>query len=108
MFNVWKRYSERSYSMETKHVSIRVTGIVQGVFFRDSTRRSAANLDIKGFARNEYDGSVYIEAEGTEENLEQFIKWCGQGPPHARVDRIEVEGGEMQHFSEFTVSFGGW
>jgi acylphosphatase len=72
-----------------KHVKIRVTGRVQGVSFRDNARTQANNLDIQGFARNEPDGSVYIEAEGSDSAIRKFLAWCHQGPREAVVENVE-------------------
>ena len=57
-----------------KHLKISITGRVQGVFFRDSARMEANRLGVAGFARNEPDGSVYIEAEGEKDALDEFFK----------------------------------
>ena len=54
-----------------KHLSIHVSGKVQGVFFRASTKEKAEEFNIKGNVRNNADGSVSIEAEGEEENLQE-------------------------------------
>ena len=70
---------------------IRVEGLVQGVNFRQAARREAERLGIAGFARNESDGSVTVEAEGEAAALAQFVDWCRRGPAAARVDRIHVE-----------------
>jgi len=86
-----------------KHFSIRVMGKVQGVFFRASAREKAEGLGVKGFVRNEADGSVYIEAEAEEIILEQFLEWCRQGPPRARIDKLDVAGGEVRKFEGFEV-----
>jgi acylphosphatase len=56
-----------------KHWNIKVTGKVQGVFFRASTKAVADQLGVKGFVKNLSDGSVYIEAEGDEFALEYFF-----------------------------------
>ncbi len=69
-----------------KHVNIRVSGKVQGVFFRASTKEQADQLGVKGFARNEPNGDVYIEAEGEEDKLNLFLEWCARGPSKARVE----------------------
>lgn len=89
--------------MNTRHLNIRVFGQVQGVFFRDSTRRKAEELGIKGFARNEPDGSVYVEAEGPEEALEKLVNWCWEGPEMAEVDKVEIEEGDIRGFDSFQV-----
>lgn len=86
-----------------KHLNIKVYGRVQGVFFRYSAKDAAEKLSVKGFARNEDISSVYIEAEGEEENLDQFLNWCKNGPPHAKVEKIDVSESELKNFSEFEV-----
>jgi acylphosphatase len=86
-----------------KHFKLNVSGKVQGVFFRASTKDAADRLGIKGFVRNEPDGSVYIEAEGEEEKLNQFMEWCRVGPPRARVEKFEIIEGEAQGFTSFQV-----
>lgn len=73
-----------------KLLKVKVFGTVQGVFFRHSARIKFEELGIKGFARNESDGSVYLEAEGEKEALDKFLEWCKRGPPSARVERVEV------------------
>ena len=88
-----------------KHISISVKGLVQGVFYRASARKTALQLGITGFVRNETDGSVFIQAEGSEEALEKFIAWCKEGPAHARVASIEInEIPEPGHYQTFEIS----
>lgn len=86
-----------------KHVSIRVKGKVQGVFYRASTKAKADGLSISGFVRNESDNSVYIEAEGEEVKLDELIAWCKQGPPLARVQHCEVEQGPIEGYLGFFI-----
>ena len=86
------------------HYAIRVEGRVQGVFYRASARAEAERLGLRGFVRNEPDGSVYAEAEGERDALDRFVGWCRRGPPHARVDRITVEEGPMKGFEGFRVA----
>ncbi|MFW6143898.1 MAG: acylphosphatase [Patescibacteria group bacterium] len=89
---------------EVKHLNITVTGRVQGVGFRANTRRQAKRLGIKGFVRNEQDGSVYIEAEGTDEELKELLDWLEQGGPRfAKVDNIIKEKGKLKNYSDFRV-----
>jgi acylphosphatase len=73
-----------------KHFSIRVSGVVQGVFFRASAKEVADQLGVKGFVRNEPNGEVYIEAEAEEETLKRFVEWCHQGPPRSRVATVDI------------------
>jgi len=73
------------------------------VFFRHSARKEAEKLGIAGFARNEPDGSVYIEAEGEKENLEKFLACCHKGPALARVKKVDFEFNKtLKNFTDFT------
>jgi acylphosphatase len=87
-----------------KHLNITVSGRVQGVFYRASTEDKAKSLGLTGFVCNMPNGDVYIEAEGTEEQLNALIKWCKSGPPMAKVESVKVEEGMMVHFQKFEVS----
>lgn len=86
-----------------KHFSIVVTGRVQGVFYRASAVREAQLHRLSGFASNETDGSVYIEAEGEEEHLAKFIAWCHLGPPAARVEHCEIKQGSLKGYTHFEI-----
>jgi acylphosphatase len=86
-----------------KHFSILIRGRVQGVFYRASAKEMAMQLGIKGIVRNEEDGSVYIEAEGEEDALNQFISWCRKGPPRAMVTDVHVEEGSINNYSSFRI-----
>ena len=86
------------------HVSIKISGRVQGVFFRASTKDAAEKFGIRGFVRNERDGSVYIEAEGEEDDLKQFVAWCHHGPVRAEVTNVELKEGPVQGFKRFEIS----
>lgn len=86
-----------------KHVNIKVSGLVQGVFFRACTKEKARELGLKGFVRNESNESVYIEAEGSVDDIETFIKWCHVGSPNAKVSGVDVKEGEMRGFEDFNI-----
>lgn len=86
-----------------KHVNIRIFGLVQGVFFRVSAKEMAEKLNIKGFARNESDNSVYIEAEGEENELNKFMAWCQEGPVMSQVDKVGQTEGSLQNFLDFKI-----
>jgi len=83
-----------------------VTGRVQGVFFRDYTRRWAVSLGLRGWVRNLYDGRVEIVAEGERSSLNCLITKVREGPSHAQVDDLEVvwenHSGE---FADFRVTY---
>lgn len=66
-----------------------VSGRVQGVFFRASTRQIATKLDLAGWVKNLPDGRVEIVAEGSPKNLETFLAWCQHGPERAQVTHLE-------------------
>ena len=84
-------------------VGITVLGRVQGVWFRASTERKARGLDITGFVCNQSDGSVYIEAHGSESAIRAFIAWCHNGPPHASVTNVEVSPIESSSSDAFVI-----
>lgn len=86
-----------------KHISILVSGRVQGVFYRASAREAALQLGLRGFVRNEPDGSVYMEVEGEETALNQFVAWCRKGPVRAIVSNVQVTDGALAGFSSFTI-----
>lgn len=87
-----------------KHISILVTGDVQGVYFRATARDVAEELGLSGFVRNERDGNVYIEAEGPAEQLDKLVVWCKQGPRHARVENVEIKEGEVKGYKRFEIT----
>lgn len=86
-----------------RHYNIIVWGKVQGVFYRQSAQERARQLDIKGFVQNKPNGSVYIEAEGREEALQDFVAWCKRGPASAVVSCVEVTESEIKGFLDFTI-----
>ena len=73
------------------HFNIKIFGEVQGVFFRHSARLKAREIGITGFVKNEPDGAVYMEAEGDEKTLGQFLEWRKRG--------------ESAHFKEMSRLF---
>ncbi len=89
--------------MVKKHLNIKVKGKVQGVFYRATTKAVADQLGVKGFVKNEADGSVYIEAEGEAVMIESFLEWCQEGPDRAQIDHIESNEGEMKNYRNFEV-----
>jgi acylphosphatase len=72
-------------------VHVVIEGRVQGVFFRASTRDEARARGLNGWARNLPDGRVEAVFEGDKRVVENMLAWCHKGPPHAYVDRVEVE-----------------
>jgi acylphosphatase len=93
-----------SHSDAPAGVHIKIIGRVQGVYYRASTVQEAAKLGLTGWVRNCDDGSVEAIAEGPRPKLEELIAWCREGPPGARVSRVEVEWRIAERgFHGFTV-----
>jgi acylphosphatase len=80
-----------------------VSGRVQGVFFRETCRRTALELGVAGSVRNLADGRVEAVFEGPEEAVFAMVSWCRTGPPRARVDDVEVLREEPQGEAGFVV-----
>lgn len=81
-----------------------VHGHVQGVGFRVSAQNRAVQLNLIGWVANQWDGSVKVVAEGPDRNLQQFLDWLRRGPPHAHVQRVEVDWAEATgEFSGFHI-----
>ena len=87
-----------------KHLNIKIYGRVHGVGFRWNTQHRAKVLNIVGFVRNEPDGTVYIEAEGDELGLENFLNWCRKGPWYAKVEKVDVEETPTKGYNEFVIA----
>ncbi|MBO9631788.1 MAG: acylphosphatase [Chitinophagaceae bacterium] len=83
--------------------SIKVTGKVQGVFYRQSTKEKATALGITGYVKNMPDGTVLIMASGTTEHLLQLVLWCKQGPARAIVEEVQVENMPPSVFMGFRI-----
>jgi len=82
---------------------IHIRGFVQGVGFRWNAAREAKTIGITGFVRNLPDGSVYIEAEGSDQQLKAFVEWCKKGPAFGSVESVETESSLAVNFREFRI-----
>jgi len=71
-----------------------VSGRVQGVWFRSSTRQVAHSLGLTGYVRNRFDGSVEAVFEGPEDKVRLAVEWCHRGPSMAIVESVDVTWGE--------------
>lgn len=85
------------------HWNITVKGRVQGVGFRYTARSVANMLGIKGFVKNLPNRDVYIEAEGSLNQLNEFVNWCQEGPPHAKVEHVSYMAGSSCNYNNFEV-----
>ena len=85
-------------------VHILVSGTVQGVFYRASTKQKSDALGVKGWVRNLLDGRVEMMAAADKEQLDALIQWCREGPPMANVTNIEIVWSKIgESYDEFTI-----
>lgn len=84
-------------------VNLRITGKVQGVFYRASTMEKATSLQLAGWVRNEVDGSVTAHVQGPKSLVDQLIEWAWQGPKHAQVSDVHVAEVEPANVTGFTI-----
>jgi len=83
-----------------------VTGRVQGVGFRYFTQAEARQLDLTGWVKNEYDGTVTFFAQGPADRVEQFLVRIKQGPPYGRVSQVRVyDENSDERFDSFEIRF---
>lgn len=84
-------------------VKIIIEGRVQGVGFRYSAIDKANQYHITGYITNNPDYSITIVAEGIEEELDEFIVWCYNGPPRALVTKVNLTNIRPQNYSKFNI-----
>lgn len=90
--------------MAHKAVNAIIHGRVQGVNYRMSTLEQARHLQVAGWVRNCADGTVEVWAQGPEEQVNQLLDWCRQGPPAAHVSEVEIKPATLQpHLQDFSV-----
>jgi len=86
-----------------KGARVAIRGQVQGVGFRYTTVERADELGVRGWVRNEDDGTVLVHAEGPDDAVDALIEWLGEGPPGAAVESVEVEKGKVEGHEQFAV-----
>ena len=84
-------------------ISIIISGKVQGVFFRQTAKEKALELNLSGEIMNLQDGSVHIVVTGTPEQLSLFTDWCKKGPPRAVVSGVEIIELSLKQFEHFRI-----
>jgi acylphosphatase len=87
----------------TRRARVRVSGAVQGVFFRETTRRAALRQGVSGWVRNAPDGSVEAVFEGDATSVERMLDFCRIGPPMARIDDVTTVEEQPEGLAEFTI-----
>ena len=85
------------------HKKLTITGRVQGVAFRKNTQQMAKKLGVAGMVKNCDNGSVYIEAEGTQIQLDLLIAWCHKGSPFSKVETITIKDGALHYYHIFEI-----
>ena len=83
---------------------VRVTGRVQGVWYRQSTASAAQDLGLAGWVRNLPDGSVEAVAEGPRTTVERLVAFMEEGPPHASVEHIDIAWEEPEGEHGFAIT----
>ena len=88
-------------------VYVKIFGRVQGIFFRSETQEKANELGVKGWVKNEPDGTVTAVAQGDDSAIQKFLMWCKTGPSAAQVENIEVTTNENPEniFENFTIEY---
>lgn len=80
-----------------------VSGRVQGVYYRASTREKAHEMGVGGWVKNLPDGRVEAVFEGERDSVEAMVEWCRTGSPKARVDNVDVEYGDPTDLESFEI-----
>ena len=84
-------------------IAITVEGKVQGVFYRQSTKEKATELNVTGVVKNLPNGNVFIIATGDTDKLNSLVAWCWEGPRRAVVTNVSYEFCALQTFSSFVI-----
>jgi len=87
------------------HYNIKISGRVQGVWFRKYTVDFAIKTGVNGFVRNEFDRSVYVEAEGELVQLTEFVLLLKKGSPLSNVSELVIEESRLVNFKSFKISY---
>lgn len=90
--------------MSTERRRVLVHGRVQGVFFRDTTRRMARQRGVAGWVRNRDDGALEAVFEGEREAVDAMVAFAREGPRGAAVERVEVVGEESEGLTGFEIA----
>lgn len=92
--------------MDQKTIHVIIEGKVQGVFFREYTRREAVKAGVTGWVRNKSDGTVEAIVSGPSSKVEHMQKWFAEGSPHSTVLHVSVETiNPSDTFQDFTIRF---
>jgi acylphosphatase len=88
------------------NVYVVISGGVQGVWFRASTKKQADELGITGWVRNTPDGCVEAVFEGDESQVNKMVNWCHHGPPLSKVEKVEIKNQNPTNgFKGFSIRY---
>jgi DNA ligase D-like protein (predicted 3'-phosphoesterase) len=88
---------------DTRAIRVLIAGSVQGIGFREATRRRASELGVRGWVRNADDGTVAVHAEGASAAIERLIAFLGDGPQGARVSDLAVDDVPVEGHEQFAI-----
>lgn len=89
-----------------KHLSITISGKVQGVFFRVSAKDLADKIGLTGWVKNESNGTVSIQVEGSVKNLEKLLMWCREGSSGAKIENVEHRWDDkLKGYQKFEIKY---
>jgi len=86
-----------------KSIRLYISGIVQGIFFRNFVKENAERYNVKGFIRNLDDGRIEIFLEGNVDEVNKMIEVCKTGPKHSQIKNVEEKEERFQDFKTFKV-----
>lgn len=86
-----------------KSIRLYISGIVQGIFFRNFVKENAERYNVKGFVRNLEDGRIEVFLEGDGDNVNKMIEICKIGPKHCQIKNVEEKEERFQDFKNFKV-----
>ena len=88
------------------NVHVLISGHVQGVWFRASTKQKAEQLGLKGWVRNTHNGCVEAVFQGDKNQVDEMIDWCHQGPPLAVVQKVDLlKKQSLDNFDDFQIRY---
>lgn len=93
--------------MDTLRARVVVHGLVQGVWFRQSTKDEADRIGVYGWVRNLADGTVEALFEGEKKKVEEIVGWCHRGPSGAEVTKVDIAWQKYKgEFFHFDIRYG--
>ena len=89
----------------SKAINVHIRGHVQGVFYRSKARELAQDLELRGWIKNEIDGSVRAHLQGDPQTIDKWLQWAQSGPELANVSQIETSEADFEKLSSFEIRY---